>query len=229
MKAILLFLLLPFVASSQYTIRSISYWGETPDTLYTSANSDSLYRKINGNYTAFTKIKIKNFQSINQIAGLSDSLAKKTDTSGTVKRTFLANDVANAEAVANTLTDVTGLSFPVISGNTYRFKFFVVYTSAATTTGSRWVLNGAATTFLNFTSQYTLTATSITNNAGVSAYNSPSAASASSLTSGNIAILEGIIKPSANGTVQLRFASEVTVSAITAKAGQSYVEYQQIN
>lgn len=152
-----------------------------------------------------------------------------TQITGLVQRTFLQDDVVNNNATPNTLADVTGLSFDVVAGNTYKFKFFVVYNSAATTTGSRWVLSGVATTFINFTSQYTLTATSITNNAGVSAYNTPSGVSASSLTSGNIAVLEGIVKPSASGTIQLRFSSEITSSAITAKAGQSYVEYSQIN
>lgn len=43
----------------------------------------------------------------------------------------------------------------------------------------------------------------------------------------NIAIMEGLITPSANGTVVARFASEVSASAIVAKAG-STVFYQQV-
>jgi hypothetical protein len=38
----------------------------------------------------------------------------------------------------------------------------------------------------------------------------------------------GVIQPSANGTLVARFASEVSSSAIVAKAG-SFVLYQQIN
>lgn len=142
---------------------------------------------------------------------------------------FLASDVVNNNAVANTIADVTGLSFAVSSGVTYRFKFFIVYTSAATTTGSRWTLNGPATTYLNYDSRYTLTATSQSVNSGASAYTIPAVSSASSLAAGNIAIIEGIIKPSASGTLIARFASEISSSAITAKAFQSYVEYQAIN
>lgn len=145
-------------------------------------------------------------------------------------RTFLPSDVINNNAVANTIADVTGLSFPVSANVTYAFKFFIVYSAAATTTGSRWAINGPATTFMNYTSQYTLTATSITNNAGLSAYNLPAASSASSLTTNNIAIIEGIIRPSSSGTVVARFASEILSSAITAiGGGRSYVEYQIIN
>lgn len=131
----------------------------------------------------------------------------------------LASDVTNNNATANTIADVTGLSFSVTAGETYHFEFFIPYTAAATTTGSRWSINGPASpTMLNYTSQYTLTATTMTTNYAT-AYNIPAASNATSLTAGNVARIAGIIKPSANGTVIARFASEVASSAITAKAG----------
>ena len=131
----------------------------------------------------------------------------------------LGSDVVNNNAVANTIADVTGLSFPVVAGETYWYEFIIPYTSAATTTGSRWAINGpAAPTLLNHRSEYTLTATSVTLNCAT-AYDIPAASNATSLTAGNIATMWGIIKPSSNGTVIARFASEVLSSAITAKAG----------
>jgi hypothetical protein len=143
---------------------------------------------------------------------------------------FLPADVINNNAVANTIADVTGLSFTVLANTTYRFRFFIIYSSAATTTGSRWSINGPATTFLNYRSTYTLTATSETVNSGLSSFGSPAASNASSLAANNIAIIEGIIRPSAGGTVIARFASEISSSAITALAsGRSYVEFQIIN
>ncbi len=62
-------------------------------------------------------------------------------------------------------------------------------------------------------------------NDGLTAYGLPAASNLTSAvnTAGNMAIIEGVITPTANGNVQLRFASEVASSAITAKAG-SYVE-----
>jgi hypothetical protein len=122
-------------------------------------------------------------------------------------------------AAANTLGDVTGLSFPVVAGTRYWFKFVIPYTAAATTTGSRWTLNGPAVTALSYRSEYTLTATSRTFNEGLTAYGNPAAASASSLTTGNLAVIEGIVNPSANGSVIARGASEILNSAITARAG----------
>ena len=131
----------------------------------------------------------------------------------------LSSDVVNNNAVANTIADVTALSFPVTAGQTYYFEFVIPFTSAATTTGSRWSINGPASpTLLNYRSEYTLAATTTTLNSAT-AYDTPSGASATSLTAGNVATIWGIITPSGNGTVIARFASEIANSAITAKAG----------
>jgi hypothetical protein len=142
---------------------------------------------------------------------------------------ILASDQTNNNASANTIADVTGLSFSVTSGNTYWFQFYIMYTAAATATGSRWSINGPASpTLLIYKSEYSLTATSRTINEGLSAYDSPAASSASSATTtSNIAWVEGFIRPSANGTVIARFASEVSSSAIVAKAG-SVLFWQQV-
>jgi hypothetical protein len=56
-----------------------------------------------------------------------------------------------------------------------------------------------------------------------SAYDLPAAANATSLIgtalAGNLARIDGFITPSADGTVVARFASEISGSAITARAG----------
>ena len=132
----------------------------------------------------------------------------------------LTADVTNANATANTLADVTGLSFPVVAGQRYAFSFYIAFTAAATTTGSRWSINGPATSLLAYHSRYSLTTTTETVNHGLSIYNSPAAANLSSAaTAGNVAVIEGLLIPTANGTVIARFASEVASSAIVAKAG----------
>jgi hypothetical protein len=132
----------------------------------------------------------------------------------------LASDVTNNNASANSIADVTGLSFSVTSGETYWFRFMCDYTAAATTTGSRWAVNGPSATRLSYRSSYSLTTTSDTVNSGLTAYDLPAASNATSAaTGGNVAMVEGYITPSANGTVILRFASEVSSSAIVAKAG----------
>lgn len=144
--------------------------------------------------------------------------------------TKLDASVVNSNASANTIADITGLAFHVLAGERYRFKFFIVYSAAAPTTGARFSINGPSITNLAYNSIYTLTTTSQTVNTGLNAYNLPAASNLSSAaTSGNIAIVEGIIQPSQAGIVIGRFASEVSNSAITIVAGLSYVTYQKLN
>lgn len=128
----------------------------------------------------------------------------------------ISGDVANS---TTSFADVTGLQFPVVAGTRYWFRFVIPYSAAATTTGSRFGINGPAVTVIRYRSEYTLTATSRTINDGMTAYNLPAAANATSLAEGNVAVIEGVITPSANGSVIARFASEVNASAITVRAG----------
>jgi len=148
-------------------------------------------------------------------------------TSSTLSTVVLGSDVVNNNASANTIADVTGLSFSVTSGHTYYFKAIIMYSSAATSTGSRWSINGPSSpTYLSYRSLYTVGATNHTINFQ-NTYDAPAAANTTSLTDGNIALIEGYITASANGTVIVRFASEVSSSAITAKAG-SILQYQTV-
>lgn len=161
-------------------------------------------------------------QSINQGANAS--------TTG-LTAVVLGSDVTNNNAVANTIQDVTGLSFSVTANKMYYFKFVIYYTAAATTTGSRWGVNCTAGTAANLsmTSEYSLTTTTTTRNALIQAFDSPAASNATSAATGNnMAIMEGYFRPTADGTFIARFASEVAGSAIVAKAG-SVCYYQQLN
>ena len=152
-----------------------------------------------------------------------------TSSSGGNSSVVIESDVTNNNAVANTIADVTGLSFSVTSGKAYYFDFNIIYTAAATTTGSRWSISGPASpTYLSYRSEYTLTTTTTTRNAVLSAYDQPAASNATSgATGNNWASIYGVIQPSADGTVIARFASEVANSAIVAKS-HSWVRYRQI-
>lgn len=194
-------------------------WGAITGTLSEQADLQSA---LDGKQA--TLVSATNIKTIN-----GTSLLGSGDIATGFSRVFLANDVINNNATANTLADVTGLSFDVSANTTYQFRFVIVYSSAATTTGSRWTINGPATTHMSYRSQYPTSATAVTINT-LAAYNSPSGANASSLTTNNRCVIEGEIRPSASGTVIARFASEISSSAITAVAsGRSYVEYQIIN
>lgn len=137
----------------------------------------------------------------------------------------LAADVTNS---TTTIADVTGLSFPVVAGGRYWFRFAINYTAALASTGSRWSINGPATSDLDFRSEYSLSTTTQTINEGLSAYDNPAAANLTSASTGsNMAVIEGFLTASADGTVIARFASEVAASAIVARAG-SVVEYARV-
>lgn len=152
------------------------------------------------------------------VTGIADPLSIVT----------LGSDVINNNAVANTLQDVTGLSFPVVAGELYWFAFDILYTAQATTTGSRWSVSGPGSpTALVYRSEYSLAATTATANANLLSYDLPAASNASSSSTGsNRALIEGVIRPASSGNVIARFASEIANSAITTKAG-SRVRWQR--
>lgn len=154
------------------------------------------------------------------------SLNQGTAAAGTGRQIAVLSADVTSSATANAIGNVTGLSFPVTAGNKYLFRFVIDYTSTGTASGSRWSINGPAFTRLAYQSSYSLTATSWTFNQAV-AYDIPAASNATSAgTTGNIAVVEGIILPSANGDVIARFAGEAA-SSCTAKAG-SFVEYEVV-
>ena len=163
--------------------------------------------------------------------GSPTSLVGPQGTAGASGTTVarLTADVTTS-GTANAMTDITGLSFAVVSGQRYYFRAIVYYTSAATTGGSRWSINGPAAT-MKYRSEYSLTTTTKTYNDGLTGYDQPAAANATSAlgdgTSLNLAIIEGIIAPSANGTVIVRGAREVAGTAIVAKV-DSFLEFKAI-
>jgi hypothetical protein len=177
-----------------------------------NVNSPLRYNPTDPRRTAYTKVN-DNFTELYGVAG---------------NLVFLPADVTNNNATLNTLQDVTGLAFPVVANALYQFEFNIIYTAALQTTGSRWTINGPTTTYLNYRSEYSLTSTTSTRNGMVQAYNSPAGANATSATTGNNwAVINGIIQPSAAGSVIARFASEVADSAIVAKVG-SFVRYSKL-
>jgi hypothetical protein len=167
--------------------------------------------------------------AVKQIAtGTANSISSGWSTN------VLAADVTNNNAVANTIANVTGLSFPVSAGQRYWFRFWIWYTAAAITTGARFTISGPGSpTTLAFRSSIGLgvsgtSGTDVRTETPANAYDIPAASNASSPSvAGNVAIIEGYIVPSASGDVIARFASEIANSAIVAKAG-SFVESIQV-
>lgn len=141
----------------------------------------------------------------------------------------LTGDVVNDDATANTLKDITGpddsLAFAVEANATYEFEFVIYYAAAATTTGSRWALNGPTAPSMKVYGSQSESSAYATRSIFHNAYNAGSVSAGSALDL-NVAILRGVMGFSAAGTLIARFASEVASSAITVKS-TSYVLYRK--
>lgn len=137
--------------------------------------------------------------------------------------TFTTANTTNA--AVTTMASITGMSFAVVSGSRYWFRFMQPYNQSGTSNGSRWWVTGPATTSLNAVSRWTATATTQSVFYG-GLIGTPPAATATGLTVGSFAVVEGMYVPSASGTVSLQFASSVATAAnVTALAG-GFVEWR---
>ena len=121
-----------------------------------------------------------------------------------------------------TLTNVTGLSWTVASGVMYHFKIMGSYQSNNTANGIGFAFTGPATTYCSWNVQiqqaaagtdmmYQNVATALT-----TALNSASVVATATTYAWE---LEGFFQPSAAGTLQLQFRSEVNGNTSTLNAG----------
>jgi hypothetical protein len=135
---------------------------------------------------------------------------------------------ADHNTTATAFADVPELNFAVTAGVTYNFKFVCLFSAALTTTGSRWAVNGPASpTRLIYRVLFPASTTGLVANGAFTLYDQPTATVSSGAPNNNCALVEGVITPSANGTVSLRFASEIAGSQIQCQIN-SYLELQVI-
>lgn len=136
----------------------------------------------------------------------------------------LLSDVGSAN---NTnFQDITGLSFAVASGVSYRWQATLLYYTSAATIGLRVAMTGPAFTHNAYFTATGLSTTGATNNGffnTASATDTGTSSTASiNTTGGNLIIATGLLLPSAAGTFQLRFAPETaTTNGIIIKAGST--------
>ena len=149
---------------------------------------------------------------------------------GDTRVTVLDRDVTNNCATADQMQSIPGLEMQVqAGGQTYYFRAFIQYTSAATTTGARFSIQGESVQVtMMYRWEASLTTTTKTNGEGFTGYDSPSAANGSTAATGaNTAIVEGfIVTTRQDSSIKVRVGSEVAGSAITVKAG-SYILWQR--
>lgn len=138
-----------------------------------------------------------------------------------VSYTKLTSDMT--ATTVTTLANVTSLSFSVSSGVYYVFEFGVLYQSAAATTGLKVsVTIPAATVFTANVYNHTAGADGAATLffGRITSSDDPVIGSGSEATGTTYLVeIRGAIVPSAGGTLQARFASEVNASTVTIKQG----------
>jgi hypothetical protein len=139
--------------------------------------------------------------------------AIKTDLG--ISATVLGSDVVTS---GTAYVDVTGLSFAVTANKTYKWRATVPYTS---TSNINFSINGPAVTFnrYRFASANTATGNNVNN---ATTYDAGLAVAAVN----GVATADGVIRPSANGTVIVRMRSSVS-GGLTALAG-SIIEFEEV-
>jgi hypothetical protein len=147
------------------------------------------------------------------------------------KRQTVLTDAVTDLSGDNTYTDCvgpySGLSFNVVAGVRYSFIARIRFTTDATTTGSAWSVNGPADpTELAYTAEWSTSAT-VPANHFREVYDAPTTSSATSVAGNNYAHIEGTILPSVDGTVAIRFMSEVDTSAVVCRPG-SILEWWEL-
>lgn len=140
------------------------------------------------------------------------------------RQTVLLEDVTDL-AGENTYNDcigiTSGLSFDVVADVRYVFHARIRFTVGASTTGSAWSINGPADpTELVYTARWsnTVTANELSTR---TAYDLPATSSAGGVQEGGVALIDGMIVPSEDGTVVVRFMTEVDTSPVVCQAGST--------
>lgn len=136
--------------------------------------------------------------------------------------------VTGNQVIPNTTyVDLTNLDFPVVAGNSYKFRYSVVFSLASTIRYVRFLISSPAVTVLAAQAQVPSSTSAITSTI-IAAQSGTATTAAANAVNGQvlIAIIEGIIVPSANGIVKLQASPNNTVN-MTVYAG-STMEWTQV-
>jgi hypothetical protein len=206
------------ITVTQYGVGTTSFVASAGVTINSSTGSLT----INAQFSVATLLKVGTNEWY-LFGGISQGTGVQTRILGT----------NGAQSTSTTLINLgTGttnvLSFPVVVGKQYYFRFTVNYTSAA---GARWGLIGvgttAATVKYSVTMPTSATAAAAMGTTYLSGLNTATTATTASPTNGNFAIIEGFVTGvTTAGSITVQYASNAT-GAVVPVAG-SLVNYQMI-
>jgi hypothetical protein len=160
-----------------------------------------------------------------QISGNANDV-QIINTRSAPDRHLIVLDGDVASSASTSFQNITGLSFPVIAGQNYRWQAVLLYTTSAATIGLRVSLTAPAFTHNAYITQTPIavagSASNLWGNGASAADTGTTSTGSMNTTGGNILVATGIIRPSADGTVQLRFAPETaTANGVIIEAGST--------
>ena len=121
-----------------------------------------------------------------------------------------------------TLANVTGAALSVVAGNYYRFVFRVVFRSDTATVGIRLGLTTPAFSVCTARADIPIAADGAAGGTQgwiTSSGDSVIGTGVQAVNTDYLAIIEGVIKPTANGSLQLQFATETGTTVVTVRDG----------
>lgn len=130
--------------------------------------------------------------------------------------------IADQTKTDATLVNVTGCSFAVLAGLYYEFEFLVPFRSTVATVGLKLGLTFPAVT--RFACKGMIPIAVAGAGSDLQGFITASGGSVigtavPAINTDYLAVVSGIIVPSANGTVQLQFAAETTGATVTCRQG----------
>ena len=157
------------------------------------------------------------FDSLN---GVTSDIQAQLDSKIVPTIVRLDSDVTTTSTTC--CVDATGLSFNVLTGKVYHFKFLVRWdTTNESGRGIGLTLNGPTTTFLTYDVIYPVNPNGGDGEIhGRNSYDTVNPTPRSPYLTNNLGIIEGLIQPSADGTLIVRFQTETgtPVATTTIKA-----------
>lgn len=157
------------------------------------------------------------------------SPADKVKLDGITNDVFYKTTAALTNSSNSTLTSITELGIPVVAGTAYRFRFWILYRSSASTTGLVVAMTntaGATGTLSANLRNNTSTATAVMST--LNAFNTVlTYTSTPSVNTDFVAEIEGIFVCTASGNIVPQFRSEINGQTITVQAN-SIAEVKQL-
>ena len=133
----------------------------------------------------------------------------------------------SAEGPSRGYTEVLGLKTPLKSGSKYWFRYIIWFDANATTTGQRFNLFGTSPrNFLFYNMRVSLTSTTeLFATCSAEYFYTRALNTTSAATTGNVAIMEGVIQAETDGFLIPNFVCELaTPNSVTVKA-KSFVQW----